>query len=352
MSNPVKNGTILIIDDKPVNVKYLEKLLEMNGFTNIHSEQDSRNALHRIKDLKPNVLLLDLNMPHVSGFDILQDLQKESFFNKISVLVLTANQDERYRHRALDLGALDYLEKPLDNQEVVLRITNMISANLYSRFLEDQKSVLEDMVSAQTREILETQLAIIHRLGKAAEYKDNETGMHILRMSKVSWIVAKELGLSPDHCELLLHASPMHDIGKIGIPDQILLKPGRLDEEERKIMNTHTTIGGEIIGKSEIQLLQMAKVIAETHHEKWDGTGYPLGLKETEIPIEGRIVAIADVFDALVSERPYKKAWPVEDALQLIKENRGKHFDPAVVDAFLNRLDEILRIRSENPDHA
>jgi putative two-component system response regulator len=264
-----------------------------------------------------------------------------------AVLVLTAQSDTATRLRALESGAKDYLTKPFDRLEVLTRMRNMLEVRLLHNQIRDQNKILEHKVRQRTQELMETRMEIIRRLGRAAEYRDNETGLHIIRMSKFSEILGRTAGMDADWCEMLLNASPMHDIGKIGIPDRILLKPGKFEPEEWEIMKTHAAIGAEILSGHHSDLMEMARVIAITHHEKWDGTGYPNGLKGEDIPLVGRIVALADVFDALTSERPYKKAWSVEDALGYLLENRGMHFDPNLVGVFEKVLPEILAVREQ-----
>lgn len=347
MSEFIRESSILIVDDRAPNIKFLKQMLEASGYADVQTCQDSRNVFSMIGDLNPNLLLLDLEMPYVDGFDVLDYLTLHKLHNKISVLVLTAAQEREQKHRALDLGAADYLSKPFDRREVILRIENILRANLHTRFLENEKDRLDYLVGIRTSEVMDTQLEIVRRLGKAAEFKDNETGMHIIRMSKYSELLAKALGLPDNYCHLILHASPMHDIGKIGIPDAILQKPGRLNPAERKIMMTHALVGGQILGEHNSELLKMAKLIAESHHEKWDGTGYPHGLQGEQIPLGGRIVAIGDVFDALTSNRPYKTAWSIEESKQYLIENKGKHFEPELVDIFLTRMDRVLDIKSK-----
>jgi putative two-component system response regulator len=268
------------------------------------------------------------------------------------ILVLTARHGRGEMLRALESGAHDVIRKPFDQAEVAARVRNMLDVRLAHKMLYDQKDVLERIVQERTHQIRETRLQVVQRLGRAAEYRDNETGQHILRMSHSSALLARHLGWNNDQCEIMLHASPMHDVGKIGIPDRILLKPGKLTPEEWLIMQKHASIGGDILSGDDSELLQMAREIALTHHEKWDGSGYPLGLAENAIPISGRIVALADVFDALTSERPYKKAWEVDAALDLIREQSGKHFDPSIVAVFLQLVSEILNIRNRFSDAA
>jgi putative two-component system response regulator len=258
------------------------------------------------------------------------------------MFITTLNEDMN-EEQGLDLGAVDYITKPINPSIVKKRIRNQIE-------LKQHRDHLELLVKERTAEIDETRLDIIRILGRAAEYKDNETGIHIIRMSRYCEKIALAYGLDSKDAELLLNAAPMHDVGKIGIPDNILQKPGRLDQKEREIINAHAYIGSKIIGKHESEILSTAAIIAYEHHEKWDGSGYPRGLKGEEINIFSRITALADVFDALTSKRVYKEIWPVEDAVKLIKNESGKHFDPEIVDAFLSILPEILIIREEHGD--
>jgi putative two-component system response regulator len=229
--------------------------------------------------------------------------------------------------------------------ELLARVRNLLEVHRYQTHLRRQNVVLEEKVRERTRELHDTRLEIIHRLGRAAEYRDNETGLHIIRMSRYSQTLGRLAGLDDEEADLLLHASPMHDIGKIGIPDRILLKPGKLDPDEWTVMQTHARIGADLLDGHPAPLLRMARDIALTHHEKWDGSGYPDGRRGEEIPLVGRIVAVADVFDALTSARPYKPAWPLEKALDYIRAQRGRHFDPALAGLFLEHLPEFLVIR-------
>jgi putative two-component system response regulator len=336
---------ILILDDEGANVRLLEKTLRLEGYRNLAGIQDSRLAIGLIRERQPALMLLDLNMPYLDGFEVMESLKALDFPAQPAILVLTAQNDREHRIRALATGARDFLTKPFDRQELLARVRNLLEVERYKRLMHDQNQWLEQKVKERTEQIFATQLQIVRRLGRAAEYRDNETGYHIIRMSQTSALLGRAVGLSRDACELILHASPMHDIGKIGIPDRILLKPGNLEPDEWEIMKTHTLIGADILDGDDSELLSLARLIALTHHEKWDGSGYPQGLKGEEIPLAGRIVALADVFDALTSERPYKKAWAVDQAVNHVRGESGTHFDPDLVTAFLALLPEILEIR-------
>ena len=266
------------------------------------------------------------------------------------ILILTAQYEQEHRVRALQSGASDYVTKPFSVAELLARVRNQVQGQLYSKFMRGRTKWLEERVRKRTREIYDTRLQIVRRLGRAAEFRDNETGLHIIRMSQMSMLLGEAAGMSPGDCELLLNASPMHDIGKIGIPDHVLLKPGKFNPQEWAIMQTHTTIGADILSGDDSELLTMARTIALSHHEKWDGSGYPAGLKGERIPLVARIVAMADVFDALTSVRPYKHAWSLEDTLEYIDANRGKHFDPDLVDLLHPRIRDIMAIREQYPE--
>lgn len=341
----IKESRILIIDDEKANLTLIEKILELDGYHHYVSTSNSTEALALYKKHQPHLMLLDLNMPGLDGFDIMDQLADlESDENFPSILVLTAQTGRDTRIRALNNGAKDYVHKPFDRVELLSRIRNQLEVKRLYETIQNQKNLLEEKVAERTKELQKTRLEVIHRLGLAAEYRDNETGLHIIRMSKVSAELARTVGLPESECELILNASPMHDIGKLGIPDSVLLKPGKLDADEWKIMQSHTLIGAEILSGGDTDLLKLARLIAISHHEKWDGTGYPKGLKGNEIPLAGRIVALADVFDALTSERSYKKAWSVEAAVEYIKEHSNTQFDPELVEAFISILPKIQEI--------
>lgn len=344
-----ETARILIVDDEPVNLKLLDKMLSAQGYSNLVLVQDPRQVLETYRQQRTDLILLDINMPHLNGFEVMEQLKALDDPLLPPVVILTAQHGQDFLLRALNAGARDFITKPFDRNELLARVRNMLDAQLAHRLVHDQKDVLDEMVQMRTDELRRTRLQVVQRLGRAAEYRDNETGNHILRMSHISALLAKSIGWSNADCELLLHASPMHDIGKIGISDHILLKPGKFESEEWEVMKTHSAIGANILDGDDFDsdLMKLAREIAQTHHEKWDGSGYPNGLSGEEIPLVGRIAALADVFDALTSTRPYKKAWTVEAAVDLIKENSGSHFDPDLVAVFLEQLPEIIKIREQ-----
>ncbi len=355
----IKAASILIVDDEPANALLLQRLLEKSGYTNLHTTTDPVAVEGLYQHHQFDMILLDINMPQLDGFEVmaqLRDTEDEQGQYPV-ILVLTAQADLDTRLRALNSGAKDFLTKPFERVEVLSRIHNLLEVRCLHNEVRRQNEVLEQKVLERTQqlqekadELQETRMEIIRRLGRAAEYRDNETGLHIIRMSKYSQLLGKAAGMSADETELLLNASPMHDIGKIGIPDSILLKPGKLDAEEWATMQTHVTIGAEILSGHHSELMEMSRLVALTHHEKWDGSGYPNGLKGEAIPLVGRIVALADVFDALTSERPYKSAWSVEDALTEISGLSGKHFDPQLVQLFKEILPDLLIIKEQHAE--
>lgn len=341
---------ILIVDDEPANLKLLEKLLGSEGYFRLTCVQDPRQVLRAYREARPDLILLDINMPHLDGYQVMEQLKALNDPLLPPIVVLTAEHGRDRLLRALAAGARDFVGKPFDRSELLMRVRNLLDAHLAHRLMHEHKDVLEKRVQVRTRELLETRLQMVRRLGRAAEYRDNETGRHILRMSHTASLLARHLGWSEADVELMLHASPMHDIGKIGIPDAVLLKPGRLDAGEWKIMHQHPVIGAELLGGDDSALMAMARQIALAHHEKWDGSGYPQGLAGEAIPEAARIVAVADVFDALVSARAYKPAWPRDEAVAYIRDHSGSHFDPAVVDVFMKTLDDILAIQEQYSD--
>jgi len=297
------NAKILIVDDEPGNIHVLERMLNAVGYNNITSTTDSRSTSEIYQSIQPDLILLDIKMPEFNGFDVmnaLKTLEKESY---LPILVLTAQLDNETRLKAIKAGAKDFVNKPFIMEEMLARINNLLEVRMLHNSVCNDKKSLETQVVESSQELRQYQVEIIHRLARAAEYRDNETGMHVIRISKLCERLAQGLGLSDHECHLIRHASPMHDIGKIGIPDHILLKPGRLTVKEWAIMKTHADIGALILSGSESEFLQMAEIIAGSHHERWEGTGYPKGLKGEEIPLVSRIVTVCDVFDALTSEQ-------------------------------------------------
>lgn len=345
-----ERARILIVDDEPANLRLLDKMLRSQGFQNLVLVEDSREVLNHYHAAHPDLVLLDINMPHLDGFEVMEQLKSLQDPLLPPIVILTAQHGKDFLLRALGGGARDFITKPFDRNELFMRVRNLLDAQIGHRLLHDQKTWLEETVRQRTSELRRTRLEVVQRLGKAAEYRDEETGAHIMRMSHCCALLARESGWSESAIDLILNASPMHDIGKIGIPDTILLKPGKLDPEEWKIMQSHTTIGASMLDGDDSSLIRMAREIALCHHEKWDGSGYPRSLAGEDIPQSARIAALADVFDALTSVRPYKKAWTVEASLSFVRENSGKHFDPDLVKLLEVNLPEVLEIRERYSD--
>ena len=320
---------ILVVDDEPSNLQVLRQILQPDY--RLLFARDGARAVDIARQELPALVLLDVMMPGMTGHEVCRQLKADPVTAAIPVIFVTAMADVEDEARGFEVGAVDYITKPVSPAIVRARVKTHLS-----------------LVRAE--ELRESRLQIIRRLGRAAEYKDNETGLHVVRMSHYARILALGLGWSEQRADDLLHAAPMHDIGKIGIPDHILLKPGPLTPEESAIMKRHPTIGGEIIGDHPSPVLRMARRIAECHHERWDGSGYPAGLAGEAIPVEARVIAVADVFDALTTARPYKKAWPVEEAVERLTLDTGTHFDPTLVPVFLDRLPDILEVRARHMD--
>ncbi len=335
---------ILAVDDNATNLALIERLLnKLSGVESI-ALTDPVLALDWCVENRPDLILLDYMMPELDGLTFMRRLKAIPERAATPVIMITADLERDVRYQALELGARDFLTKPLDAAEFTARIKNQLALIDAERKLADRAAWLAEEVAKATQEIRSREKETILRLSRAAEYRDPDTGAHLLRMSHYSRLIAVQIGLSPEEQELILEASPMHDVGKVGIPDAILLKPGRLDAAEFEIMKRHPRLGYEILADSTSPLLQAAAIIALNHHEKFDGSGYPQGLSGEAIPLYGRIVAIADVFDALTSERPYKQAWPLERARAFLVEQAGKHFDPVLVEAFLRAWDEVRAI--------
>ncbi|WP_170940494.1 HD domain-containing phosphohydrolase [Pseudoalteromonas sp. NBT06-2] len=332
-------STILIVDDNSNNIKVLGNILK--PFYNVKATINGNKAIKIAMEIeKPDLILLDVMMPDVDGYEVCRQLKENLYTSSIPIIFITAKTDPTDEEYGLQLGASDFIKKPINSSTVLARIKTHLA-------LSNQNKELERLVSIRTKQIEENQFKIIQILGRAAEYKDNETSLHIIRMSNYTEVLAKAIKLDPQIVSLLTAAAPMHDVGKIGIPDAILKKRGKLTDKEYDIMKLHPKIGAEIIGEDTSALLKMARTVSLSHHEKWDGSGYPYGLSGEDIPIEGRIVAIADVFDALTSVRPYKEAWPTEDAFNFLNEHAGAHFDPTLVSIFLRCKSEILLIKEK-----
>ena len=341
----IKNARILIVDDQEANVLYLESILRKAGYTAFQSTTDSREVLPLCAANRPDLLLLDLMMPHLDGFELMEQLKPLTPANSyLPILVLTADVTSETKRRALASGANDFLSKPFDPTEAVLRIHNLLAAWFLHIMPQRENEALEEKVRDHTRELEESQLEVLRRLAQAAEFRDDDTGQHTRRVGEMAALLARELGFSEAQIEVIRHAAPLHDVGKIGISDNILLKPGKLTGDEFEVIKSHTMIGARLLAGGHSHFVQMAEIIALSHHERWDGNGYPQRLQGENIPIEGRLVAIADVFDALTHERPYKKAWPVEEAQAEIESQSGRQFDPRAVAAFVQirrHLDQI-----------
>ena len=349
--NTQEKKSVLVVDDIQTNIDILKGIL--SEFYTVKVATSGRLALKVAHSSKPpDLILLDVMMPEMDGYEVCRRLKTEEKTRNIPVIFATAKSEVEDEAKGFALGAADYITKPVSAPIVLARVKTHLE-------MYDRRRHLESMVQDQTRHLLvksqelhKTRLEIIRRLGRAAEYRDNETGMHVIRMSYLTGMLAQKAGLTDAEADLIMHASMMHDVGKIGISDLILLKPGRLTPAEFETIKMHTEIGGKIIGDHESDLLKLSKDIALTHHEKWNGRGYPYGLKGEDIPPAGRITAIADVFDALTSERPYKKAWPVEDAMTRIESEAGKSLDPELVPLFLELRPQVESIMRTFADEA
>lgn len=338
----LSNCRVLLVDDTKTNIDILVQTLKDDFKLGV--ALNGRKALEFVNNNHVDLILLDVLMPEVDGFAVCRELKKNSVTAGIPIIFITAMDAPEHKTKGFEMGAVDYITKPFDMTEVKARVRTHLTLVTAQEELKQQNELLEKKVRERTRELEETQLEIINRLGLASEYRDEGTGQHVRRMSEYCRLLGKAAGLSEDEYELLALASTMHDAGKIGISDSILLKPGALNDEEWEEMKTHSYIGGQLLSGSDSKLMQMAEVIAMTHHERWDGSGYFRGLKGEDIPLCGRIVCLCDVFDALVSERPYKKAWTVDEAMEEIRQWSGSHFDPFLAEKFISLKDEIEEI--------
>jgi putative two-component system response regulator len=368
IADPRATAKIAIVDDEPINIKVARKHLQVAGYQNFITTTDSTTAMTLIAQEQPDVVLLDVMMPQVNGIDILRSIRADARLRHIPVLILTASTDAETKHKALDAGATDFLAKPVDPNDLAPRIRNALIVKAHHDHLARYSEELEQQVRARTAELEVSQLQVILCLARAAEYRDDTTGRHVIRVGRYVTILARELGFSETEADVLGLAAQLHDVGKIGLPDGILLKPGKLTGDEFEVVKRHCDIGGRIVqplnekdltaikiacdvsAGVESPLLAMAGRIALSHHERYDGKGYPRKLAGQDIPIEGRITSVADVFDALTSARPYKEAYSPTKALQIMEEGRGTQFDPAILDALHRRINDVLKVYGEQAD--
>lgn len=373
-SCPVPDAKLVIVDDEPVNIKVVSRLLRIEGYSQFFTTSDSREALELIRAESPDAVLLDLMMPHISGLDILSELREQPETRLTPVIILTASTDRDTRVDALNRGANDFLNKPIDPSELAPRVGNLLSLKRHSDRLSDYSRELEAAVRERTAQLEASRRDILHCLARAAEFRDDDTGHHVLRVGHYARLIAEGLGCEPDYLDCIEQAAQLHDVGKIGIPDSVLKKRDRLTNEEFEVMQKHAglgkrvlqrlspneelalrhhaDIGAKVLGATNSPVLDMATRIALTHHEWWDGTGYPLGLQGEDIPIEGRITAVADVFDALSTKRCYKEAFPITKCFSILQDARDKQFDPKVLDAFFSRRSEIVEVQMRYADES
>ena len=324
---------LLVIDDEDANLRLIRNMLRHAGYRYVSTIKDGRALEQEIAATPPDLVIVDLHMPHRDGFAVIEALQPWILNEHLPVLVVSGDGCSQARHRALSLGARDYLTKPFDLTEMTLRVRNQLETRLLYQDVRKQNRALLEAIHGRTQELEHTRIEMIERLAMAAEYRDDDTSRHTERVGNMSARLAASLGMQANDVRLIRRASPLHDVGKIGIPDALLRKTSMLTEDEMAVMQTHTVIGATILRGSDAPLLRLAEVIALSHHERWDGTGYPHKLRGEHIPLAGRIVAVADAFDALTNDRPYRKAQTVEDGIREIVRNRGTQFDPRVVDA-------------------
>jgi putative two-component system response regulator len=338
-SRQFTHARILIVDDEPANVDLLQRLLERHGFSRVETTCDPREAAPLYVKLRPDLILLDLHMPHMDGLAVMDQLNQLAEASYLPILMLTGDMAPEARREAMSRGAKDFVNKPFHSEEVLLRIRTLLETRFLYLQIQSQNQLLEAKVRERTRELESAQIEIIERLAKAAEFRDDNTGQHTERVGQMAALLGREIGLPDSTVSLIRRAAPLHDVGKIGIPDTILLKLGKLTDDEFDVVKTHTRIGARILSGSRFSLLRLAEEIAFSHHERWDGDGY-VGILRDQIPLAGRIVAVADVFDALTQKRPYKAAWPIAEAIAEIERQRSRQFDPEIVEAFLRVIEQ------------
>jgi putative two-component system response regulator len=360
---------VLMVDDEELNILMVGAYLTTAGFDELLHSTDPVRAIGLICRERPDLVLLDIHMPKMSGLDVLRQIRSEDSLRHMPVVILTSETNSVVKMEALNEGATDLLQKPVHGGELLARLQNILFAKAHQDYLRNKSEVLETLVRQRTAQLEASRRAVIHCLARASEYRDDDTGHHVVRVGRYVRLVGEELGLDPCTLDDLELAAQLHDVGKIGIPDDILMKPGKLSPDEFNVMQRHCGIGSNIIqplsdievamlnddanygadvlNSNEPSLLELAKTIALTHHERWDGTGYPLGLMGEDIPLPGRITAVADVFDVLSSSRPYKAPYPIDKCFEIMSEGRGTHFDPRVLDAFVARREDVIKIQIE-----
>jgi two-component system response regulator RpfG len=348
---PDLNKHVVIVDDESTGRMIMGKILHqvMDNLI-LHEFEHPADVMEWLDNNHPDLIVTDYRMPDINGIDFIKKIRAKEGCQDIPIMMITVADEKTVRYNALEAGATAFLTRPIDHIECRTSCRNLLKLSEQHSIIQQRAQWLAEQVELATQQIVAREQETLLCLAKAGEYRDEETGNHVVRMAKYSRQIAEELGLSKEESDSLEYAAPMHDIGKIGIPDGILLKPGKLDAAEWEIMQRHAEIGHDILKDSDSKYMKMGAVIALTHHEKFDGSGYPKGLKGDAIPLVGRIVAVADVFDALTSERPYKKAWSTETALDYLKQQAGKHFDPRCVEAFFNRLKNIRKIEVDYAD--
>ncbi len=368
----IKQSCILIVDDEPLNIEVVRRYLEIGGYRNLISTDHAGQALPLMGLNRPDLVLLDIHMPEINGLQILAAIRSDESLCRTPVIILTGSSDPNTKLIALQAGATDLLPKPVHSEELLARLGNVLKVKAYQDRLYRHSEELEEAVRRRTSELEASRLDVIHCLARAAEFRDDDTGQHVIRVGRYARVIAERLGFSQRELDIIEPAAQLHDVGKIGIADAILLKPGKLTPEEFEMMQkhcgfgkkiaepvsdrdavllrNHTDIGARIMNTGSSPILEMARRIALTHHERWDGTGYPLGLAGEDIPLEGRITAVADVFDALSSKRPYKPAFPLQKCFAIMAEGRGTQFDPEILDAFFDRRDDIIQVQINSAD--
>ena len=339
----VAAARVLVLEDEPDLATLLEMQLRHAGFGEILTLLHARGVDEVFDSFQPDIVLTDLHMPGATGFDVISTLRRKAVGEYLPIVVLTADVERETKHRALDAGATDFLPKPVDGTELRLRLNNLLETRTLYRALRDQNAHLEQRVQARTRDLEIAKLEILERLARAAEYRDDATGQHAQRVGDTAAALAEALELPSEQVLLIRRAAPLHDVGKIGVPDSILLKPGALTASEFEVMKRHTKIGAKLLAESIAPQLRLAERVALTHHERWDGRGYG-GLRGEEIPLVGRIVAVADAFDAMTHDRPYRSALDMEEAIERIRADAGSHFCPTAAGIFATLGESLARV--------